>query len=148
MTGGTAGAALVTGAGARLGAAMARYLGGRGFDVAVHYMGSRDGAESVAADIRAMGPSAVTLQADLLDEARCETLVDEAVQLLGRPITCLVNNASIFEYDTLDSATRESWDRHIGSNLRAPFILTQAMARQVPTRCRMPGTSRWRRRWW
>jgi NAD(P)-dependent dehydrogenase (short-subunit alcohol dehydrogenase family) len=47
-------------------------------------------------------------------------------------IDCLVNNASIFEYDTLQTATRESWDRHIGSNLRAPFVLTQCFAEQAP----------------
>jgi NAD(P)-dependent dehydrogenase (short-subunit alcohol dehydrogenase family) len=51
---------------------------------------------------------------------------------LGRPLTILVNNASIFEHDTLETATEESWDRHIGSNLRAPFQLTQAFARQAP----------------
>ena len=44
----------------------------------------------------------------------------------------LVNNASIFEYDNLGSATRQSWDRHMGSNLRAPFVLTQGFARQAP----------------
>lgn len=48
------------------------------------------------------------------------------------PLSCLVNNASIFEYDTLQSATLESWDRHIGSNLRAPFVLTQNFAAQAP----------------
>ncbi|MEQ9260663.1 MAG: SDR family oxidoreductase, partial [Roseovarius sp.] len=53
-------------------------------------------------------------------------------EALGGPILTLVNNASIFEYDTLESATRESWDRHIESNLRAPFVLTQALGRQVP----------------
>ncbi|MEL6418861.1 MAG: SDR family oxidoreductase, partial [Pseudomonadota bacterium] len=53
-----------------------------------------------------------------------------ATGALGGPITCLINNASIFEYDTMETATRESWDRHIGSNLRAPFVLTQQMALQ------------------
>ena len=48
------------------------------------------------------------------------------------PLTVLVNNASIFEHDTLETATRDSWDRHIGSNLRAPFVLTQAFAAQLP----------------
>ena len=63
------GRALVTGAGARLGRAMALYLGGRGLDVAVHYAHSRDGAEETAAAIRAMGRSAAALKADLLDES-------------------------------------------------------------------------------
>jgi NAD(P)-dependent dehydrogenase (short-subunit alcohol dehydrogenase family) len=54
------------------------------------------------------------------------------VQALGGPLTVLVNNASIFEYDDIDSATRQSWDRHLESNLRAPFVLTQTFAAQVP----------------
>ena len=124
--------ALVTGAGARLGKAMALYLGRRGFDVAVHYASSQDGAEAVAEEIRGMGHRAVTLQADLLEEAQVTPLVGRAAEGLGGPLTLLVNNASIFEYDRLDSATRTSWDRHIESNLRAPFVLTQAFAEQAP----------------
>ena len=122
--------ALVTGAGQRLGRAMALYLGQRGFDVAVHYATSRTGAEATAAEITAMGSHAVALQADLLDDAATEALLPHAAEALGGPITCLVNNASIFEYDNISTATEESWNRHIGSNLRAPFILTQAMAAQ------------------
>ena len=123
--------ALVTGAGKRLGRAMALYLAGRGHDVAVHYASSAEAAEAVAAEIRTMGRRAVTLQADLLDEGQTQGLIPAAVAALG-PLTVLVNNASIFEYDRIDTATRESWDRHIGSNLRAPYVLTQAFARQCP----------------
>ncbi|AVO38343.1 SDR family oxidoreductase [Pukyongiella litopenaei] len=122
--------ALVTGAGKRLGRAMALYLAGRGFDVAVHYATSRDGAEETAAAIRAMGRGAAVLPGDLLDETCSRALLPQAAQALGGPVTCLVNNASVFEYDTYASATRNSWDRHIESNLRAPFVLTQAMAAQ------------------
>ena len=122
--------ALVTGAGKRLGRAMALYLAGRGHDVAVHYASSDEGAKEVVREIEKMGRQATALQADLLDEAATESLLPRAAAALGGPITCLVNNASIFEYDTLKSATRDSWDRHMGSNLRAPFLLTQAMAAQ------------------
>jgi len=124
--------ALVTGAGKRLGRAMALELARRGHDVAVHYATSCDEAEAVAAEIRGLGQNAVTVQADLLDEAQVQRLLPEAAGLLNAPITCLINNASIFEYDTIQSATRDSWDRHMESNLRAPFVLTQAMAAQVP----------------
>ena len=79
-----------------------------------------------------MGRQAVALQADLLDEDATAALVDRARTALGGPLTCLVNNASIFEYDTIHSATKASWDRHIGSNLRAPFVLTQGFAAQAP----------------
>ncbi|WP_171100767.1 SDR family oxidoreductase [Ruegeria sp. HKCCD7255] len=122
--------ALVTGAGKRLGRAMALYLARRGMDVAVHYATSADEAYETVAEIRALGRSSTALQADLLDEGQIAQLLPQASEALGGPITCLVNNASIFEYDNIQTATRESWDRHIDSNLRAPFVLTQAMARQ------------------
>ena len=125
------GRALVTGAGRRLGRAMALYLAGRGHDVAVHYSSSRDEAEAVAAEIRAMGRRAEALHADLLVEAETETLVGRSAAALGGALTVLVNNASIFEYDSLASATRKSWDRHLESNLRAPFVLTQGFAAQA-----------------
>ena len=124
------GRALVTGAGQRLGRAMALYLGQRGDDVAVHYASSREGAEATAEEIRSIGRQAVTLQADLLAEDALQALLPRAAEALGGPVTCLVNNASIFEADDLATATRESWDRHLDSNLRAPFVLTQAMAGQ------------------
>lgn len=114
----------------RLGRAMALYLARRGHDVAVHYARSREGAEETATEIRALGRQAVTLSADLLHEDRTAELLPAAAEALGGPITCLINNASIFEYDSVSTATRESWDRHMESNLRAPFVLTQAMAAQ------------------
>jgi len=124
--------ALVTGAGARLGQAMAVHLGQRGFDVAVHFATSDEGAKKTAAAVRQAGQRAEIFQCDLLDEDATQALVGQVVERLGGPVTVLVNNASIFEYDTVATATRESWDRHIGSNLRAPFILTQAVAAQLP----------------
>ncbi|MEM8730051.1 MAG: SDR family oxidoreductase [Pseudomonadota bacterium] len=124
------GRALVTGAGARLGQAMAIYLGHRGFDVAVHYAASDAGAQETVAQIEAAGARAVAMQADLLDLDDTDALLPRAAAALGGPITCLINNASIFEYDTVATASRDSWDRHFGSNLRGPFHLTQAMAAQ------------------
>lgn len=126
------GRALVTGAGDRLGQAMAVYLGRQGHDVAVHYATSAEGAAETVAQVRAAGQRAEALQADLLDEGQVEALLPRAAEALGGPITVLVNNASIFEYDRLETATKESWDRHMGSNLRAPFVLSQALAAQVP----------------
>ena len=124
--------ALVTGAGARLGQAMALYLGQRGYDVAVHYAGSEIGAHETVAQLAAMGRNGVALQADLLDETATQALLGRAANALGGPLMCLVNNASIFEYDNIESGTRQSWDRHMESNLRAPFVLTQNFAAQVP----------------
>ena len=124
--------ALVTGSAVRVGRAMALYLAGRGYDVAVHYAGSGAAALATVAEIRALGLRAEALQADLLDPVQVEALVPGAAQALGGPLSVLVNNASIFEYDNVSSATARSWDRHIGSNLRAPFFLSQAFAAQAP----------------
>ncbi|WP_288949745.1 SDR family oxidoreductase [uncultured Paracoccus sp.] len=123
--------ALVTGGARRLGRAMVLYLARRGMDVAIHYQRSADEAQATAAEARALGVRAEVFHADLLDLDQSEALIDRAHQALG-PLSVLVNNASIFEYDNIASATRESWDRHIGSNLQAPFVLTQAFARQAP----------------
>jgi NAD(P)-dependent dehydrogenase (short-subunit alcohol dehydrogenase family) len=128
----TGGRALVTGAARRLGAAMARHLAARGCDVAVHHNDSRENAELLAAQLRESGVRAVALAADLLDRTATAGLVPAAAAALGGPLTVLVNNASVFEHDTLDSATWDSWDRHVGSNLRAPFELIQAFAAQAP----------------
>ncbi|BBU58088.1 short chain dehydrogenase [Mameliella alba] len=126
------GRALVTGAGRRLGRAMAETLAAQGHAVAVHYAGSEAAAQEVVAGIEARGGQAVALHADLLDEAQAQALLPRAAEVLGGPVTVLVNNASVFEYDDIGSATRDSWDRHFESNLRAPFVLIQALAAQVP----------------
>ena len=124
--------ALVTGAGIRLGRAMALELARLGHDVAVHYASSADGARETVEAIRGLGREAVALQADLLDETQSAALVERAAEALGGPLSTLVNSASIFEHDTLESATRGSWDRHIESNLRAPFVQIQRFAEQAP----------------
>lgn len=123
--------ALITGGARRLGRAMALYLAGRGHDVAIHYSGSQDEAEATAAEARALGVKAACFQADLLDAVATAALLPRVAQAMG-PVTVLINNASIFEYDNIRSATMENWDRHFGSNLRAPFQLLQALAAQAP----------------
>jgi NAD(P)-dependent dehydrogenase (short-subunit alcohol dehydrogenase family) len=124
-------AALVTGAGQRLGAAIAVALAESGFGVAVHCRGSVDGAAEVAAAVRARGRAACVLQADLDDEAAVAALLPQAAAALGGPVGVLVNNASRFERDEWDTATRASWDAHLEANLRAPFVLAQDLARAL-----------------
>ena len=124
-------AALITGAGKRLGRDMALFLAARGHDIAVHYASSQAAAEDTAQACRALGVNAVVVQADLLDLDAADQLVAQAVSAVG-PLGVLINNASIFEYDRLDTATQTSWDRHFRSNLQSPFILTQNFAAQVP----------------
>jgi NAD(P)-dependent dehydrogenase (short-subunit alcohol dehydrogenase family) len=124
-------AALITGAAQRLGGAMALALAEAGFDIAIHCNTSRDPAEVLLAQIRALGRQGVILQADLANEAQVGTLLPGATAALG-PLGVLVNNASAFERDEWYSATRQSWDTHIETNLRAPFVLTQHFARALP----------------
>jgi NAD(P)-dependent dehydrogenase (short-subunit alcohol dehydrogenase family) len=124
-------AALVTGGAKRLGRAIALALAEQGFAVAVHANASLAAAETTAAEIRARGVGACVLGADLGREADVATLIARATAALG-PVGVLVNNASTFERDEWQDATRESWDAHIEPNLRAPFRLTQDFARALP----------------
>jgi NAD(P)-dependent dehydrogenase (short-subunit alcohol dehydrogenase family) len=124
-------AALVTGAAQRIGRAIALALAADGWAVAVHYRASRAAADALVAEIVRAGGRAVALAADLADESAVAELVPRAVATLG-PLGCLVNNASSFENDTVATATRASWDEHIEVNLRAPFVLMQAFAAQLP----------------
>jgi len=126
-------AALVTGGARRLGRALALALAGAGFAVALHYRDSREEAAACAAEIGNLGVGVALLRADLDVEAETATLLPRATEALG-PIGVLVNNASRFERDEWDSATRASWDAHIEPNLRAPFVLIQDFARALPER--------------
>ena len=124
--------ALVTGAARRLGRSMAVALAEDGHDVAIHYNGSDADAAETAEAVRARGRRAALVKADLLAEAETGALVARAAEALGRPLDVLVNNASIFENDHVADMTRESWDRGIESNLRAPVRLSQDFAAQAP----------------
>ena len=125
-------AALVTGAARRIGRAIALYLSRAGLAVAIHYRTSQSDAEALAAEIAGAGGKAAALGADLAREAESTMLVSRANAALG-PLGVLVNNASLFERDGALSATRASWDAHFETNLRAPFVLSQAFARQLPS---------------
>jgi len=123
--------ALVTGAAHRIGRAVSLDLAAQGFDVAIHYNRSRDAAAALAAEIERGGRRAALLDADLSVENHTAALIGRAAAALG-PVGCLVNNASRFDLDVWDTATRESWDTHMETNLRAPFLLSQEMARSLP----------------
>ncbi len=124
-------AALVTGGARRLGGAIVSALADAGFDAAIHCRSSGAEAEALAVQVRAQGVRATVLAADLGDEAAVQDLLPAAAAALG-PIGVLINNASAFERDEWDDATRDSWDMHMEPNLRAPFVLMQAMARALP----------------
>lgn len=123
--------ALITGAAHRIGRAIALALVKDGWSVALHYHRSHEAAFALLDDIVAVGGQGVALQADLAKEDDVLTLVPAAVEALG-PLGLLVNNASLFEPDTALTVTRSSWDAHLETNLRAPFVLIQAFAAQLP----------------
>lgn len=124
-------AALVTGGSRRIGRALCLALAEAGYAVAIHHHRSHTAARDLAAAIVRSGGRAVALDADLADEAAAGELVARATEALG-PVGVLVNNAAVFDNDTAASATRDSWDRHLAVNLRAPFVLIQRFAAHLP----------------
>ncbi|MEL6473968.1 MAG: SDR family oxidoreductase [Pseudomonadota bacterium] len=126
------GRALVTGAGIRLGRAMAEALGADGWAVAVHYRSSDTGAQDCAEAIRAAGGRAELVQADLSNADDLDGLVKKASSVLDGPITLLVNSASTFDDDSARTFDRDSWDFHFDANLRAPVTLARNLANALP----------------
>ncbi len=123
---------LVTGAGRRIGRAIASHLAAQGWRVAAHYCESDHDARSLVRHVESLGGEAAAFKADLCDRDDVSKLARDAAKF--GPVTCLVNNASVFENDTIESVTPDSWDRHLGVNLMAPLLLSQAFARSLPKR--------------
>lgn len=123
--------ALVTGAGRRIGRAIAIGLAEDGWNVAVHYRGSQDDAETLAREISARGGKAAAVGCNLEDAKALKELLPECGRRLG-PVACLVNNAAMFEYDSIESLEEGRWERHMNVNLRAPLLLARDFARQLP----------------
>lgn len=124
------GAALVTGAGRRIGQALALEAARAGYDVAVHHRASADEAEETARAVRALGRRATLVRADLSDEDETRGLIGAAAEI--GPVTLLVNSASAFEDDRVGGLSRRTWDLHLETNLRAPIVLAEAFAAALP----------------
>ena len=122
---------LITGAATRIGAALALGMAKDGWAIALHYHGSAAAADQTAQTISDAGAKVALVKADLSDEAQAAGLIAQASNKLG-PLTCLINNASVFEHDDFTTATSDSWHKHMSVNLHAPFLLTQAFANQLP----------------
>src|ERR1700761_1629515 len=122
---------LITGASKRRGRAIALDLARHGWNIGLHYHSSEKEARATCEDARTAGVKVALLEADLMREDQTAALVSRAVKELG-PLTALINSASLFENDEWVSATRESWDKHMEVNLRAPFVLAQSFAKQLP----------------
>jgi len=116
--------ALVTGAGRRIGRALALAAARAGYDLVVHHRGSGDDAAETVRLAEELGARATLVSADLADASACAALIEAA----PRPLTLLVNSASMFEEDRLQTLTAEGWDRAFAINLRAPVLLAQHFA--------------------
>lgn len=114
---------LITGAGQRIGRALAEHLGENGWKVGIHYHTSIQEATQLQEKT-----GGVLIQADLGKEEEIQGIIPETMEKLGR-IDLLINNAAVFAYDSVVSADRESWDAHMEANLRAPFVLMQQFAK-------------------
>jgi pteridine reductase len=126
-------AALVTGAGRRLGRAIAVALGARGMHVAIHYSSSARGARETAAEIDRLGGRATCLEGDLTQPETPATLVDASVEALGG-LDVLVNSAAVMVRTPVGEVTPRAWDAMFALNLRAPFFLAQAAAPHLARR--------------
>lgn len=125
------GTALVTGAAQRIGRAIALDLARSGWRVAVHFGNSQEEADATVAEIGRSGGNAVAIAADLADALATAELVAEAARRLG-PVTCLVNNASVFLDDRIETLEPGLWDKQLDVNLRAPVLLAQQFAKALP----------------
>ncbi|WP_203414897.1 SDR family oxidoreductase [Entomobacter blattae] len=120
--------ALITGAALRLGRQTALYLAANGFSVVIHYRKSEEAAHTLQKDIENSGGKASLVQADLSKEEDVLELAEKSRSFYGN-LGVLVNNASAFFRDEWQDMTRELWDTHLESNLRAPCVLMQEFAR-------------------
>ncbi len=123
---------LITGAGNRLGAAIAKACAHAGYGVVLHANSQIEQARSHARELVTAGYSAVAIGGDLLDHNVVNCLIAHASQEIGQPIDCLINNASIFAGDTAETFTDEGWDRHFDIHVRVPCKLARDLAAHLP----------------
>jgi NAD(P)-dependent dehydrogenase (short-subunit alcohol dehydrogenase family) len=122
---------LITGAGRRIGREIARDFAAHGWQIGIHYRQSREAAQEIVEEIESRGGNAAAFQADLSERTEIFALFPACCAALG-PVSCLVNNASEFLFDSVATMTDESWTTHLDVNLKAPVFLAQAMARNLP----------------
>jgi len=122
--------AIVTGGAVRIGKALALALAEQGTHVAINYHSSRAAAQETLQAIEALGVEGLALQTNLSQPAQAASIVTRAAAHFGQ-IDILVNSAAIFEPGNWDDTTEANWDRHFAINLKSPFFLSQAFAKQV-----------------
>jgi NAD(P)-dependent dehydrogenase (short-subunit alcohol dehydrogenase family) len=126
---------LVTGGSTRIGAAIVKDLAENGFAVAIHANGSMARAEELCGAIQSQGGQAAVVQADLCDAHARAGVVKAATAALG-PLGLVVNNASIFEDDSIEDFTEEAFERHFAVHVKAPAVLIRDFAAQLPEQAR------------
>jgi 3-oxoacyl-[acyl-carrier protein] reductase len=127
--------ALVTGASRGIGRGIALALAGEGCDVAVNFVGSKEKAQAVVKDIKALGRRAIAVQADVSDEGQVERMRDTVHKELG-PVDIIVNSAGIHQHLKFWELSRKDWDRVIAVNLTGPFLVTKAFIEDMKGRKR------------
>ncbi len=133
---------MITGAARRLGRSFALACARAGADVIIHHGHSDEEADEVQAEIEKMGRRAWIFRADLSESSQAETLIPSVSQ--STPLHALVNSAAIFESLSLEATSRDEWQRHLQINLTAPFLLSQAFARQALPGARIVNILDWR----
>jgi len=123
---------LVTGGAVRIGREICLRLSDCGFTIAIHYNSSESEAVSLAETIISRGGKAASFSGDLLDDSMPSKLFEEISQALG-PVSGIVNNASLFNYDDISNISRESWERHMHVNALAPTLLISELSRKLPS---------------
>jgi pteridine reductase len=133
---------LITGAARRIGRLFALACAQAGSDVVIHHAHSDADAESLREEIVRLDRQAWVFQSDLSDSSQAQSLIP----LINRstPIHYLINSAAIFEPLSLDATSLEDWNRHLAINLTAPFLLSQAFARQAEEGARIVNILDWR----
>lgn len=122
---------IVTGAGKRLGRAIALGLGHAGWDIAVHYNTSQAEAQATVGEIQALGSRAAAFQCDLACEQGVRGLVNQVSQSFG-PIGCIINSASMFEFDDTSNFSFSALESHMRTNVAAPILLARALYDATP----------------
>ena len=122
---------LVTGGAKRIGRAIVDQLASDGWDIAIHHHSSAEDAAATVDFVRGLGRDAVAVAVDLEDVAAIRQMMGEACDALG-PITAVVNNASVFLDDDPNTEDFEIWDQHMNVHVKAPYILTHELAKQLP----------------
>ena len=125
-------AALVTGGAKRIGATICLHLAQKGHSVAVHHNSSAKAAEQLVEKIRRFGVEACTVKGDLSNPEEVAKIIAEASSQIG-PIRHLVNNASKFKHDDLETFDNNSWNEHMDVNAKAPLMLTREILQNLPS---------------